>query len=135
MIMFGDQEFEKVLLHLSSSDRDPAADDRALAALNMLCLDSTGEHNQSHVRPSHTAQYPHSIFNSHLFRLNVWLQHACSCWVNMDHRRDALMQGEGGGGGGGSLGPCFAHVQVVAKWPSCRFCPVLTALLADATLA
>ena len=45
MIMFGDLEFEKTLLHLNSDDRDPAADDRPLAALNMFCLDCTGEHS------------------------------------------------------------------------------------------
>lgn len=57
MIMFGDQDFEKLLLHLNSADHDPAADDRALAVLNMFCLDRTGEQNKRHVHQSHTPQY------------------------------------------------------------------------------
>lgn len=90
MIMFGDQKFEKVLLHLNSGDHDSGADDdMALAALNMFCLDCTGEHNQSDVCPSHTAHYPRSIPNTHLCCPSMWLQHACSCWV-MDRGRDNL---------------------------------------------
>ena len=54
MIMFGDLEFEKLLLHLNNDDHEdhddhnPAGDDRAVAALNMFSLNCTGEHNQSH---------------------------------------------------------------------------------------
>lgn len=45
MIMHGDLEFEKALLHLNSTDHDPAADDKAVAVLSMFCLDCTGKHN------------------------------------------------------------------------------------------
>ena len=49
MIMHGDVDLEKALLHLNSGDHDPAADDMAVAVLNMFCLDCTGKRNQSHV--------------------------------------------------------------------------------------
>ena len=77
MIVFGDQEFEKMLLQLNNGDQDPAADARAFAVLNMFCLDRTGESDKSHVRPSHTAQIPHSTLTTNLCSRHMWLQHAC----------------------------------------------------------
>ena len=43
MMMHGDKVFEKVLLQLNSPDDNQAAEEQAVAILNMFCLDCTGE--------------------------------------------------------------------------------------------
>lgn len=49
MMMHGDKEFEQALLQLKSPDDSQAGEARAVAILNMFCLDCTGELQQTHL--------------------------------------------------------------------------------------